>query len=140
MSLLPTHRQPLLSELNELWSSIAPTGLTPMFGTHLLRVEDTVEDGRYLVRTEIPGVDPAEDIEVSVQGRQLVIKAQRSEKKTEKGHSEFSYGSFYRSVLLPQGAVADEVEATYSKGILTVGVPIGESAETAKKIEVKAAD
>ncbi|WP_040836141.1 Hsp20/alpha crystallin family protein [Nocardia brevicatena] len=140
MSLLPTHRESLLSELNDLWNSFAPAGLAPVSGSHLLRVEDAVEDGRYVVRTEIPGVDPAEDIDVSVQGRQLVIKAQRTERKTEKGHSEFSYGSFYRSVPLPQGARADDIKATYTKGILTVEVPMGEPEEVAKKIEVKATE
>lgn len=85
MNLLPAHhRQSLLPELNDLWNAVAPTGLAPMFGAHLLRLEDTVEDGRYIVRAEIPGIDPAKDVEVSVQGRQLTIKAERTEKKEER--------------------------------------------------------
>ncbi|MEV3964462.1 Hsp20/alpha crystallin family protein [Nocardia sp. NPDC050193] len=140
MGLLPAHREPLLPELHDLWNTFAPTGLGPMFSGHLLRVEDTVEDDRYTVRTEIPGVDPNKDIDVSVQGRQLVIKAERSEKKVENGHSEFSYGSFYRTVALPQNAETDKIEADYARGILTVGVPLREPQETAKKIEVTTAD
>lgn len=88
ISLLPTYRESLLSEPNDLWNSFAPAGLAPMPGSHLVRVEDAIDDDRYVVRTEIPGVDPAKDIDVSVHGRQLVIKAQRTEKKTEKGYSE----------------------------------------------------
>ncbi|MGW0046876.1 Hsp20/alpha crystallin family protein [Nocardia cyriacigeorgica] len=141
MSLLPAHhRQSLLPELNDLWNAVAPTGLAPMFGAHLLRLEDTIEDGRYIVRAEIPGIDPAKDVEVSVQGRQLTIKAERTEKKEEKGRSEFNYGSFYRSVTLPEGADEKGIEATYAKGILSVSVPMGEPKETPKVVEVKVTD
>jgi HSP20 family molecular chaperone IbpA len=140
MSLLPAHRQSLLPELNDLWNAFAPTGLAPMFGAHMLRLEDAVEEGRYIVRAEIPGIDPAKDVEVSIQGRQLTIKAERTEKKEEKGRSEFNYGSFYRSITLPQGAEADGIEATYTKGILTVMVPLPEPKETPKVVEVKVAE
>ncbi len=135
MSRLPVH-QSLLPDLNDLWNAFTPTGLPP-FGTHLLRVEDTVEDGHYIVRAEIPGIDPAKDVEVSVQERQLTIKAERSEKHEEKGRSEFNYGSFYRSVTLPPGAEGEGIEATYAKGILTVSIPMGETKESGKRIEVK---
>ncbi|MEV2225947.1 Hsp20/alpha crystallin family protein [Nocardia vinacea] len=139
MSLIPVHPTSLLPDLNDLWNAFTPPGLAP-FGTHLLRVEDTVEDGHYIVRAEIPGIDPEKDVEVSVQERQLTIKAERSEKHEEKGRSEFSYGSFYRSVTLPPGAEGEGIEATYAKGILTVSIPMGESKESAKRIEVKSGE
>ncbi|MFI9534369.1 Hsp20/alpha crystallin family protein [Nocardia fusca] len=69
-----------------------------------------------------------------------MIKAERSEKKAENGHSEFSYGSFYRTVALPQSAETDKIEADYAQSSLTVGVPLREPQETAKKIEVTTAD
>ncbi|MFG1798053.1 Hsp20/alpha crystallin family protein [Nocardia sp. NPDC049149] len=140
MSLLPAHRESLLPDLNDLWSSLAPTGMAPLFGSHLLRVEDAVEDGHYVVRAEIPGIDPEKDVEVSVQGRQLTIKAERTERREEKGRSEFSYGSFYRSVTLPHNAEDEGVSASYAKGILTVSVPLGKPTELAKKVEVKTAE
>lgn len=140
MSSLPAHRESLLPDLSDLWNVFAPSGLAPVWGSHLLRVEDTVEDGHYIVRAEIPGIDPATDVEVSVQGRQLVIKAERTEKHEEKGRSEFSYGSFHRTVPLPRGAKEEGIHASYAKGILAVDVPMSQPAELAKKIEVKAAD
>ncbi|MEU7143920.1 Hsp20/alpha crystallin family protein [Nocardia sp. NPDC046473] len=140
MSLLPAHRESRLPDINELWNAFMPTGMAPVFGGHLLRVEDVVEDGHYIVRAEIPGIDPEKDVEVSVQGRQLTIKAERTEKHEEKGRSEFSYGSFYRSVTLPQNAESDGIAANYAKGILTVSVPLGEPKELVKKVEVKAAE
>ncbi|ONM48867.1 Hsp20/alpha crystallin family protein [Nocardia donostiensis] len=137
MAQLPAHRQSLFPDLDDLWRSFTPAGLAPMFDRRLLRVEDCVEEGNYIVRAEIPGIDPAKDVEVSVQGRQLTIKAERTERQEEKGHSEFNYGSFYRTVTLPAGASEEGIEADYSQGILTVCVPMNEPAENTKKVEVK---
>ncbi|MGW4121833.1 Hsp20/alpha crystallin family protein [Nocardia sp. NPDC004711] len=141
MSLLSVHRQPgsLLPDLAELWNAMAPPAV-PMLGTHLMRVEDTIEEGRYLVRAEIPGVDPAKDIEVSVHQGELTIKAERTEKREEKGHSEFTYGSFVRTVVLPPGAQEEGIDASYAKGILTVSVPLGEPESPIKTVEVKSAE
>lgn len=140
MSLLPAHRRSLLADFNDLWNAFAPTGVAPMWSPHLLRVEDSVDDGHYVVRAEIPGVDPVKDVQVSVQDRHLVIKAERTETKEEKGRSEFSYGSFYRAVTLPARAREEGIEASYSQGILTVRVPMAEPAAPAKQIEIKAAE
>ncbi|WP_433490114.1 Hsp20/alpha crystallin family protein [Nocardia grenadensis] len=143
MSLLPAHRQQhsLLPDFAEVWNSLAPaTGLAAMFGTHMLRVEDSVDDGRYLLRAEMPGVDPDKDVDISVRDGQLTIRAERSEKHEERGRSEFSYGSFVRTVALPRGADEDGIEASYAKGILTVSVPITEPTAAAKKVEVKPAE
>ena len=57
-----------------------------------------MKDGRYEVRAEIPGVDPSKDIDITMRDGQLTIKAERSEKKEFDGRSEFSYGSFVRTV------------------------------------------
>ncbi len=140
MSILPASRQGLVPDLNTLWHALAHAGLGSSAGTHLLALEDSIENGHYVVRAEIPGVDPDKDVEVSVEGRHLTIKAERCEQRQNKGRSEFTYGSFFRSVSLPQGADADRVEASYSKGILTVSVPVAEPEAAAKKIEVKTAD
>ncbi len=49
------------------------------------------------------------------------------------GRSEFSYGSFIRSIPLPPGANEDDIKATYDKGILTVSVAVSETAPPAEK-------
>ena len=109
----------------------------PVFDARLLRLEDEMtKDGRYEVRAEIPGVDPAKDVDITVHDRRLTIKAERSEKTESSGRSEFSYGSFERTVTLPEGADDDDVKATYDKGILTVSVKICEPKKTEKKVEI----
>jgi HSP20 family protein len=69
---------------------------------------------------------------------QLTIKAERSEKKESKRRSEFSYGSFVRSVTLPAGADEDDITASYDKGILTVSVALPKAPPAEKHITVKA--
>ena len=144
MNKLAVQRQsrPLLPELSELFSGF-PTfagfpsiaGLRPFFDNHLLRLEDETREGLYQVRAELPGVDPVEDIEVTVRDGQLTIKAERQSSELT-GRSEFSYGSFERTVSLPEGADEDEINATYDRGILTVSVPLSEEPSSEKHVEV----
>ena len=91
---------------------------------HALRIEDRLEDDRYLVRAEMPGIDPDKDVEITVSDGVLTIAAERREEVSEKGRSEFHYGSFVRRVSLPVGAVEDKLAARYQDGILEVSVPI----------------
>ena len=129
--------RPLLPDLSELFSAF-PTfaNLRPLFDNRLLRLEDEVKDGVYEVRAELPGVDPTDDIEVSVRDGKLTIKAERTQTSESNGHSEFSYGSFIRTVPLPAGADEDDINATYDRGILTVSVPLSEDESTEKRVEV----
>ena len=108
-----------------------------MLDSHPIRLEDEIENGQYLVRAEIPGIDPAKDVDITVHDGQLTIKAERTEKKETNGRSEFSYGSFVRSISLPAGAKEDDIKATYDKGILTVSVPVPETAPAEKRIQVQ---
>ncbi len=108
-------------------------GIRPMFDTRLMRLEDEMIDGRYEVRAEIPGIDPAKDLDITVRDGQLTIKAERTEKKEFDGRSEFSYGSFVRMVSLPAGADEDDIKATYDKGILTVSVGVSEASSPPEK-------
>ncbi len=96
----------------------------PMFGTHPIRVEDFWEKDRYVLRAELPGMDPDKDISVTVDGGVLTVSAERTEESRDKQRSEFRYGSFRRSVRLPDGVDLDKVTATYDKGILEVTIPL----------------
>ncbi len=105
---------------------------------------DLVEkDGEYEITAELPGADE-KDIDIKVTNHVLTIKGEKSEKKEEKKKdyflSERRYGSFQRSVQIPEGVDADKIEATFSKGILTVRLPkTAEAQKPEKTITVKAA-
>lgn len=140
-TILPAAQKPhtLFPEFAEFFSSFpAFAGIRPMFDTRLMRLEDETVDGRYEVRAEIPGIDPAKDVDITVRDGQLTIKAERSEKKEFDGRSEFSYGSFVRTVSLPSNANEDDIKATYDKGILTVSVPVSQPAPEEKHVKVAA--
>ena len=142
MTDLPVRRHPRswLPDWSDLWTGFPSwAALRP---GHLIRLEDEMADGHYLLRAELPGIDPANDVDITVRDGQLTIKAQRSEKTEAKGRSEFCYGSLTRSVTLPAGANEDDIKASYDKGILTVDVTIPEQAAAAaaeKHIAVQAA-
>ena len=66
----------------------------------------------------------------------MTIKAERNQTAETNGRSEFSYGSFSRTIVLPVGAEEDEINATYDRGILTVAVPLSEEESSEKHVEV----
>jgi HSP20 family protein len=101
---------------------------------HPVRMEDYVKDGTYLVRAEVPGLDPDKDIEVMIAKGILTISAHRHEEAEGKHRSEFRYGTFTRSITLPAGADEDRVRASYDTGILEVVIGLKDlDAEMARK-------
>lgn len=101
------------------WSNLS---WLPMF-TPQIRIEEFQEEDRYVVRAELPGIDPDKDIEITCTEGELRLRVERTEEQRDKVHSEFHYGSFFRSLPLPPGAQADAITARYSDGILTVDIP-----------------
>jgi HSP20 family protein len=95
-----------------------------------LRVEEFVDAGVLVVRVEVPGIDPEKDVDISVVDGSLRISATKEEKTEHKGkdsyRSEFHYGSYVRTVQLPEGARESDVTATYVDGVLEVRLPMGE--------------
>jgi HSP20 family protein len=103
---------------------------------HMFRVEDYVKDDRYVVRAELPGMDPEKDVEITVEDGMLTIRAERREEHKEAHRSEFRYGSFSRSVALPDRADTEHITATYDKGILEVSVPVPEAKPKGRRIAI----
>jgi len=99
------------------------------------------EDKQFVIRADIPGVDP-KDIEVSMENGMLTIKGERKseseEEDKEKGYRrvECSYGSFYRRFSLPDTADSDNIKAKGKDGVLEIVIAKQEPAK-AKKISVK---
>jgi HSP20 family protein len=93
-----------------------------------------------VLKAELAGMDP-DDIQMEVEDNVLTIKGERrfEEKVDEERYYrvERRFGSFQRSLALPQGVKAEEISAAYDDGILTVTVPKVEE-EKPKRIEIKA--
>ncbi len=93
-----------------------------------IKVEEFTRDGTYVVRAELPGVDPEKDIDITVADGLLTIRGERREETKDDQRSEFYYGSFTRTLSLPSGADPDRVTAEYRDGILEVTLPMPEPA------------
>ena len=93
-----------------------------------------------VLKAELAGMDP-DDIQIEVEDNVLTLKGERKfeEKVDDERYYrvERRYGSFQRSLALPQGVKPEDISAGYEDGILTVTVPKAEE-EKPKRIEVKA--
>jgi HSP20 family protein len=85
------------------------------------------KNNRLVTKIDLPGMKK-EDVKVEVTDGQLTISGERKceteEKKKDFYRCEREYGSFYRSVPLPEGANIDDVKATFDNGVLEVSVPL----------------
>jgi HSP20 family protein len=93
-----------------------------------------------VLKAELPGMDP-DDIQIEVEDNVLTLKGERrfEEEVDEERYYrvERRYGSFQRSLALPQGMQAAAISAGYEDGVLTITVPKVE-AEKPKRIEIRA--
>ena len=87
----------------------------------LVETEDSL-----VLRADLPGVDE-KDVDIEIKGGILTIAGQREAKheaKEEGFHRvERAFGSFSRSLSLPDGIDADRVSASFDRGVLEVKIP-----------------
>ena len=155
-SLIPVGRdrgavtQPFLSlqrEIDRLFEDFTSGFPTmPSFasgnGGSLMPSTDVTETDKEIeITAELPGLEQ-KDVQVNFADGVLTIRGEKKAEKEEKDKNyrlvERSYGSFERSIALPEGVKPEDVKATIAKGVLTVKVPKPAPAQ-AKKIEVKSA-
>lgn len=102
-------------------------------------IEIKQKEGKLLITAELPGVKN-EDVKVHIDAETLVVEGERKQEKEEKRegyyHSERSYGKFYRSIALPEGAKADQTAAQFNNGVLEVTVPVVEAKAQRREIPI----
>jgi HSP20 family protein len=106
-------------------------------------VDVAEREKEYEITAELPGLDD-KDVEVKLANGTLTIKGEKKESKEQREKdyylSERRYGSFVRSFRVPEGIDTDKIEASFTKGVLTVKLPKTAQAQQAeKKIAIKAA-
>jgi HSP20 family protein len=105
------------------------------------RVEALQKGDKFIVRAELPGLS-REDVQVHVTQEGVTIQGQRRQEHEERRegfyHSERSYGSFHRTIPLPEGAIVDSAEASFRDGLLeiTMQVPPSEVSR-GRRVEIK---
>jgi HSP20 family protein len=122
------------------WLESRWIGPPPFLTGQAFRLEESFRDDRYVIRAELPGLDPENDIEVTVDGRILTIRAERRQQDKGPYRSEFRYGSLARAVKLPARVDPADVTARYDKGVLEVSVPATVIKPEGTRITVENAD
>ena len=122
------------------WPESPRTAPRAFSSAQTFRIEELVRDSHYVIRAELPGLDPDKDIEVTVDGRTLTIYAERWEQDEEPQRTEFRYGPLSRSVRLPARVDAQDITARYRSGILEVSVPIPAPKPEGSRIPIENAD
>jgi HSP20 family protein len=97
-------------------------------GEELIRVDEYRDGDTQVIRAELPGIDPARDVELTVHDGLLRIHAERriEEESEDKGYTrhELRYGTMTRTLPLPDGAQPSDIAATYQDGILEIRIPV----------------
>jgi HSP20 family protein len=90
-----------------------------------------------VVNVEIPGMD-SKEFDISLSEGKLTVKGEKKQDRVEKEENyhltERRYGTFSRSILLPQEVESDKISTSYKNGVLTVTLP---KSDGAKKKEIK---
>jgi HSP20 family protein len=97
-------------------------------------------NGTLTITAELPGLKK-EEVKVELTDDALIIEGDRKQEHKE-DHEGFhrwerSYGHFYRSIPLPEGAKTDQVKAELSDGILKVSLPVPEVKKQVRHITVE---
>ncbi|MET9311790.1 Hsp20/alpha crystallin family protein [Kribbella sp. NPDC003505] len=122
------------------WAEGLPSLFTMPATLRGVRIEEFADGDKYVVRAELPGLDPDKDIKVEVANGMLTFTATRQQEEHDGARSEFHYGTLTRRVLLPEGADEQAVVAKYGAGILEVTVPIAAKAAETRTITIEHTD
>ncbi len=105
------------------------------------QVEVYQQNNELVVRADLPGLKK-EDINIDVTEHGITISGERhQEQESERGgiyRSERSYGSFLRTIPIPDGAMADQAKATFKDGVLEVRMPAPpEQVTRGRRLEIR---
>jgi len=126
-------------DMDRLWNSFFERGtLRSEEGGEWLPSLDVAETkNEIVVKAEVPGLEP-KDIDISLSDGLLTINGEKKQEREEKEENyhlvERSYGSFARSIRLPNEVQSDKINASYKNGVLKIVLP---KSEEAKKKEIK---
>lgn len=131
------HQIDRLFEEFSAWPSTTDLALTG--GALSPRCRLTEDSSNYYVKFEIPGISK-DQIKVELNNNVLSVSAERKEEKKRESekqyYSEFSYGSYFRSMTMPTPVDEKKVEANFENGVLSLTLPKVEGGSKAKQIAI----
>ncbi len=113
-----------------------------LLGNGLPAVDISEKQQAFELTVELPGMDE-KDIEIKLSNGNLIIRGEKQEEVEEKKKdyylSERHYGSFERIFNLPKGIDPENIDARFSKGLLTISLPKKpEAIKPEKTVQIKA--
>ncbi len=97
------------------------------------------KDGTYLVKADLPGLKK-DDIHIELRNSVLTLRGERRDEHEEKKDGyhrvERTFGSFERSLRVPEGVTEKDIHAKYTDGVLELSIP-APAAKEPKAIEIK---
>ena len=103
-------------------------------------IDVLTENGDLVIRAELPGVKQ-EDVDITLQDNVLTVSGQRkAEQEEERGGyyvRERQYGSFSRSLTVPEGVDESKIHARYETGVLEVTVEGAAQVQEPKRIQIE---
>jgi HSP20 family protein len=103
-------------------------------------VDLSESDKEYHITAELPGLS-SDEVDITLNDNSLTISGEKKEEYEDSGENylvcERSYGSFQRTIPLPQGADAEQAQASFNNGILTIDIPKrAEAISRSRKLEI----
>lgn len=130
----------LMRQFTEDMETFGSTVVNSNGATWSPAIEVKQEADTLLVTAELPGLKK-EDVQVNITEDVLSLEGERKQEKEERREgyyrSERSYGKFYRSVALPEGAKTDQASADFKDGVLRISIPVAAEKPKSKQIPVK---
>lgn len=112
-------------------------GAPSMWSPH---IEVSERDGKLLIQADLPGMK-RDDIHVRVEDDEVIIQGERHQEQTnnQRGYyrSERSYGSFYRTIPLPEGTNADSANATFKDGVLEIELDAPRPTQRGRMLQIQ---
>jgi HSP20 family protein len=104
--------------------------------TNPVRIEEHSDGKTYTLRAEVPGVDPEKDVTVTYFDGALRLQIRRADARKDKTHTEFSYGTYDRTVPVTAGIDEHSIEASYTDGILEIHAKVSDAQDAHRTIPV----
>lgn len=131
----------MLRHLNEEMDRVFPRGYSSQGQSDWTPAIDISERNNELqICADLPGVDQ-KDVKIEVENGMLSISGERKQEREEDSggvhRMERTYGSFYRSVQLPDGVNLDNARAQFNNGELKISVPLPKKEQQSRQIPIQ---
>jgi HSP20 family protein len=135
--------EPFSRDVDRLFDAFFGGGNTQAAARRWVPPMDLVEaEDHFLLKADLPGLSES-DVSIEVQDGALTISGERTaeHESREQGwyRIERAFGSFNRSLTLPEGVDPDAISANFDRGVLEVKIPKPEERKP-RRVQIKAAE